>query len=240
MDWNRHLISLPPPSQEQDPPKAVVNLPYIRHLSESVRQILNPLGNRACFCPYQTLRWALIHLKDHIPPQQWSGVVCIQDTLVKHALRCTSGQLYALVICHLKVCITPPNLFQSAQPISQVCLTLIFTCSSDTITAHVQHGCSGGPYNACHTFTINQSVASALHVLGASQDIYTLQCHTLCQHVMVVYTVNGCVTTTNAMLIHSSSQRVNLPPLLVYLLSTPVELVHTTKFFGVCICIIYN
>ena len=70
--WTRTRIphpSLPPYPQEQDPPKAVVTLPYIRHLSESIQRILNPLGIHTCFCPYQTLR------RTHIPPQQWSGVV---------------------------------------------------------------------------------------------------------------------------------------------------------------------
>ena len=52
-----------------------MTLPYIRHFSESIRGILNPLGIRTCFRPYQTLRWTLVHLKDRSPPQQWSGVV---------------------------------------------------------------------------------------------------------------------------------------------------------------------
>ena len=69
MDQNWHTTSLPPSPQEQDLPKAVVTLPYIWHLSESIRRILNPLGIHTCFCPYQTLR------QTHIPPQQWSGVV---------------------------------------------------------------------------------------------------------------------------------------------------------------------
>ena len=75
VDWNQHTTSLPPPSQEQDPPKSVVTLPYIRYLSESIRRILNPLGICTCLCPYQTLRRTLVHLKNHIPPQQRSGVV---------------------------------------------------------------------------------------------------------------------------------------------------------------------
>ena len=70
-----HPSPPPPPSQEQNQPKAVVTLLYIRHLSESIRGILNPLGIRTCFHPYQNLRWTLVHLKDRIPLQQRSGVV---------------------------------------------------------------------------------------------------------------------------------------------------------------------
>ena len=75
VDQNRHTTSLPPPSQEQDPPKAVVTLPYIRHLSVSIPRILDPLGICTCFCPYLTLRGIFVYLKDHIPHQQRSGVV---------------------------------------------------------------------------------------------------------------------------------------------------------------------
>ena len=71
----QHIPPPTPPSQEQNQPKVVVILPYIRHLLESIRRILNPLGIRTCFRPYQTLRRTLVHLKDHIPLQQRSGVV---------------------------------------------------------------------------------------------------------------------------------------------------------------------
>ena len=68
------LSTLSPPC-EQETPKAVVTLPYVRHLSESIRRIFTPLGIRTCFCPHQTLRRTLVHLKDRIEPERRAGVV---------------------------------------------------------------------------------------------------------------------------------------------------------------------
>ena len=67
------LLTLPPLQQET--PKAVVTLPYIRHLLESICWILIPLGICTCFRPYQTLRRTLVHLKDRIEPERRAGVV---------------------------------------------------------------------------------------------------------------------------------------------------------------------
>ena len=52
-----------------------MTLPYIRHLSESICQILTPLGIRTCFRPHQTLRRTLVHLKDRVEPERWAGLV---------------------------------------------------------------------------------------------------------------------------------------------------------------------
>ena len=52
-----------------------MTLPYIRHLSESIRRILAPLGIRTCFRPHQTLRRTLVHLKDRVEPDHRAGVV---------------------------------------------------------------------------------------------------------------------------------------------------------------------
>ena len=76
VDRNRPPTSHPTlPPHGQETPKVVVTLPYIRHLSESTRRILTPLGIRTCFRPHQTLRRMLVHLKDRVEPECWSGVV---------------------------------------------------------------------------------------------------------------------------------------------------------------------
>ena len=62
--WAR---SIPRPSSSEDPPKATVVIPYIRHLAESIRRILTPLKVRTCFQPHRTLKQMLVSLKDHIP-----------------------------------------------------------------------------------------------------------------------------------------------------------------------------
>ena len=67
--------SSPHPSSSEDPPKATVVIPYIRHLSESIRRILTPLKVRTCFRPHCTLKRMLVSLKDHIPWNQRAGVV---------------------------------------------------------------------------------------------------------------------------------------------------------------------
>ena len=58
-----------------DTPKAKVILPYVRHLSETIRRILPPLGVYTCFQPHHTLRQTLMHLKDPTPLRQRTGVV---------------------------------------------------------------------------------------------------------------------------------------------------------------------
>ena len=58
-----------------DTPKAKVILPYVRHLSETIRRILTPLGIYTCFRPHHTLRRTLVHLKDPTPLRQRTGVV---------------------------------------------------------------------------------------------------------------------------------------------------------------------
>ena len=67
----------PPCSQlpEQDPPTTTFTLPYVRHLSETIRKILAPLRIRTFLRPHRTLRQMLVRLKDHIPLQQRAGVV---------------------------------------------------------------------------------------------------------------------------------------------------------------------
>ena len=39
-------------NREREDPKAIVVLPYIRHVSESIRRILSPLDIRTCFKPH--------------------------------------------------------------------------------------------------------------------------------------------------------------------------------------------
>ena len=76
IDGNQPPTSLPIlPSPEQETPKVAVTLPYIWHLSESICWILTLFGIRTCFCPHQTLRWTLVHLKDHIEPDRQAGLV---------------------------------------------------------------------------------------------------------------------------------------------------------------------
>ena len=72
---NRWPRSSPHPSSSEDPPKATVVIPYIRHLSESIRRILTPLKVRTCFQPHRTLKQTLVSLKDHIFRSQQAGVV---------------------------------------------------------------------------------------------------------------------------------------------------------------------
>ena len=72
-NWHPTPHSTPPP--ELDTPKAVVVIPYVKHLSESIRRILSPLKIRTCFRPHRTLRQALVNLKDRVPFQQKAGVI---------------------------------------------------------------------------------------------------------------------------------------------------------------------
>ena len=71
--WHPTPHSTPP--LELDTPKSVVVIPYVKHLSESIRRILSPLKIRTCFRPHQILRQALVNLKDLVPLQQKAGVI---------------------------------------------------------------------------------------------------------------------------------------------------------------------
>ena len=72
---NWHPTQHPTPPPELDPPKAVVVIPYVKHLSESIWRILSPLMIRTCFRPHRTLKQALVNLKDQVPLQQKAGVI---------------------------------------------------------------------------------------------------------------------------------------------------------------------
>ena len=61
--------------RDKDDPKATVVIPYVRHVSECVRRILNRLNVRTCFKPRRTLRHMLVHPKDPTPARSVSGVV---------------------------------------------------------------------------------------------------------------------------------------------------------------------
>ena len=63
------------PASKPVTPKATVVIPYVQHVSKSIRQILTPLEIQTCFWPHRTLQWTLVNLKDHIPLQQQAGVV---------------------------------------------------------------------------------------------------------------------------------------------------------------------
>ena len=63
------------PASDPVTPRATVVIPYVRHVSESIRRILAPLEIRTCFRPHRTLRQTLANLKDRIPLQQRAGVV---------------------------------------------------------------------------------------------------------------------------------------------------------------------
>ena len=50
-------------------------LPYVGHVSESIKRLLAPLNIRTCFRSHNTLRELLVHPKDHIPDIKKPGVV---------------------------------------------------------------------------------------------------------------------------------------------------------------------
>ena len=72
---NWHPTPHSSPSLELDTSKAVVVIPYIKHLSESIRHILSRLKIRTCFRPHRTLRQAVVNLKDRVPLQLKAGVI---------------------------------------------------------------------------------------------------------------------------------------------------------------------
>ena len=63
------------PASDLVMPRAMVVIPYDRHVSESIRQILTPLEIRTCSRPHHTLRQTLVNMKNRIPLQQRVGVV---------------------------------------------------------------------------------------------------------------------------------------------------------------------
>lgn len=65
----------PPPCRSRRHSKAMMTLPYVKHLLELIHRTLTPMGICTCFCPYQTLRQRLTHLKDRIEPDRQTGVV---------------------------------------------------------------------------------------------------------------------------------------------------------------------
>ena len=75
MTKNWRPTTTTPCNPDQDTPTAYMTLPYIRHLSKTIRRILSPLGIRTCFRPHCTLRQTLVRVKDSRPPQQRPGVV---------------------------------------------------------------------------------------------------------------------------------------------------------------------
>ena len=62
-------------AERGDEPKVTVTIPYVRHVSECVRRILNRMDIRTCFKPMRTLRHMLVHPKDPTPMPAVSGVV---------------------------------------------------------------------------------------------------------------------------------------------------------------------
>ena len=63
------------PNDPTDQPKSTIVLPYVRGLSENLRRIFNKHKIRTCFKCNDTLRSALVKLKDPIPVFERSGVV---------------------------------------------------------------------------------------------------------------------------------------------------------------------
>ena len=64
-----------PCNPDRDSPKATVTLPYICHVSECIRRILNLLEIQTYFRPHHTLRRALVKVKDPTPAQKRADVV---------------------------------------------------------------------------------------------------------------------------------------------------------------------
>ena len=61
--------------ENREEPKVTVVLPYVRHVAESIRRILSPLGIRTCFKPHRTLKNYLVRPKDPVPSDLLKGVV---------------------------------------------------------------------------------------------------------------------------------------------------------------------
>ena len=56
-------------------PVATVVLPYVRHVSESIKRILSPLNIRTAFRPHRVLRTLLVHAKDKVNMSDRRGIV---------------------------------------------------------------------------------------------------------------------------------------------------------------------
>ena len=61
--------------EEDEEPKAVVVLPYVRGVSEGIRRALKKVNIKTCFRPHRNLSQLLVHPKDPVPPEQRRGVV---------------------------------------------------------------------------------------------------------------------------------------------------------------------
>ena len=69
-----HRFSKQVPTRTLNQPKATVVIPYIRGVSESIRQILSNCDIRVSMKPHCTLRQIFVRPKDPIPMDQRSGV----------------------------------------------------------------------------------------------------------------------------------------------------------------------
>ena len=104
-----------PQLPEQDPPTATVTLPYIRHLSETIRRILAPLGVRTFFRPHRTLQQTLVRLKDCTPLQQQAGMVyCIPCGSCPRVYIGQTGRTMEHRLKEHKRALTSGNIAQSA------------------------------------------------------------------------------------------------------------------------------
>ncbi len=70
-----YSVSTSVKSSDNNEPIGTVVLPYIRHVSESIKRILTPLNIRTCFRPHQTLKTILVHAKDKVPMSEKRGIV---------------------------------------------------------------------------------------------------------------------------------------------------------------------
>ena len=59
----------------QKDPVAIISLPYIQGISESIRRALSRLDVKVSFYLYYTVRQMLLKPKDHIPRNHQKGVV---------------------------------------------------------------------------------------------------------------------------------------------------------------------
>ena len=61
--------------EEDEQPRAVVMLPYMRGVAEVIRRVLMKVNIKTCFQPHRILLQLLVHPKDPIPPKQRRGIV---------------------------------------------------------------------------------------------------------------------------------------------------------------------
>ena len=134
-------------------PRATVVIPYVRHVSESIRRILTPLEIRTCFRPHRNLRQTLVNLKDRIPLQQRAGVVyripcgtcprvyvgqtcwTLDHRLKEHKRALTSGNLPSLQLQSMQLMSHMSSIGKRPR---------WWTPTHDTIRdVHLSHGTSG-------------------------------------------------------------------------------------------------